>query len=133
MPAVTAHLIPHLLKLFPLFGREHLLQPFVSMLANLAEPRLGFFPQGLQLLARLAEYLLHLRPLLPAELQAVKRPLESVARVLHTDPGPSVVGIKDERARRETEEKNDQSGAANLPSVFADLVHSYFTASSSAP
>ena len=70
-PTATTHLIPHLLKLFPLFGREHFLQTFVSLPANLANPRLGFLPERLQLVARLAEYLLHLRLLFRAELQAV--------------------------------------------------------------
>ena len=77
--AAPTHLVAHLLKLLPLFGRENFLQTLVGLSAYLRKARLRLFSERLQLRARVAEYLLNLRALLRAQLQSVEHLREVVS------------------------------------------------------
>src|SRR5918995_5512890 len=71
-----AHLFLHPLELF---GREHLPQALVGLPADVFHARLGVPAGFAELLARVGEDLLHLRPLLAGQLKAVEHLLEPAA------------------------------------------------------
>jgi hypothetical protein len=136
--AVASPLPAQLLEALPLFGRENFLESLVGLPPNLFESRVRLTAQRAQLLARVAEDLLHLRPLIRAQLQLVEHLLELIAPVCaFVATQPTVIDARRERARRRAEQKDDERGDANLPSAFRDPVHlssPHFVASpSSAP
>jgi hypothetical protein len=88
------------LEFLPLFRREHLLQPLIGLLANIIDPRLRLLTEILQLLARIAEDLSHLRLLIGIELQARGKLGETIVGLAIAKPVNSVQG---ENARRKTE------------------------------
>src|SRR5947209_8966453 len=97
--AAATHLVSHLLKTLPLFGRENFLQALVGLSAYLGDARLRLFVKRLQLRARVAEYLLHLRFLIRAQLQAIEH-LHEVVMVWAVDrPGVNPRAIRIERER----------------------------------
>src|ERR1051326_798259 len=62
-----------LLKFLPLVRRQHLLQTFISLPPNVVHPRFRLTMQGAQLLARVAENLLHLRLLIVVQIQTLRQ------------------------------------------------------------
>src|SRR6266404_4708510 len=128
--ASTSYLIPHLLELFPLFGRQDLLQFFISLLSNSDNPRVSFLAQRLQLPASIAEYLLDLRLLVAVELQPINH-LRILLSTCLIAAAPPLVDIQSQGARRKAQQENKYGRDANSPFAVANLFHSHFTTSSS--
>jgi hypothetical protein len=111
--AVASPLPAQLLEALPLFGRENFLESLVSLPPNLFESRVRLFTQRAQLLARVAEDLLHLCPLIRAQLQLVEHLLELIAPVCAcVVPQPTGIDSRRERARRRAEQEDDERGDA---------------------
>src|ERR1041385_7839738 len=79
--AAISALAAYLLKFFPLIWRQHLLQTFISLPPDVVHTRLRLAAQCAQLLARIAEDLLHLRFLIRIQLQTLRQLLEAIARL----------------------------------------------------
>src|SRR5687767_1057005 len=89
----TAHSVSFLLKLFPLLGREHLLQALVRLTPNFSNPWFGFFSDCLQLRPRISNDLMHLSFLIGIELKVIDHPLKPVLPTLFIRSGPPFVNI----------------------------------------
>ncbi len=120
----TAHFVSLLLKLCPLLGSQNFLQFFVGLPADFFDPRLRFFSKRLELLSRVAQYLMDLRFLVGVELKSIKHAFKlTLPRCFGAAPVPSVVSVQGEGASREAEQEDYNRRHANLPFAFVDDVH----------
>jgi hypothetical protein len=121
---VRTRFVTCLLKLLPLLRGQDLTQALVGLSSYLCEARLRLFAQRLKLRARVAEYLLHLRLLLGAQLEFVTHTLEAIRlTLLRAFANPSAIRGRRERARREPEEEDGDRRRSHEPSVSLQLVH----------
>jgi hypothetical protein len=119
--AAFAHLAAYGLELLPLLGGQDLLQPLVSLAADLGNAWLRFLAQGSQLLACVAEDLLYFRLLLGGEIQTLRQLLDSIPRT--TGAREAAIEIQRQNAGRKSQYENNSSRNSNLPPVLNDIVH----------